>query len=65
MAGLVRGFALVYHSKDGLVEKRWRRPLEFVHKALYLDCTKESAMAVAEAQGLVQSSSVCTSLVVL
>jgi hypothetical protein len=39
--------------------------MEFVHKSLSLECTRESVMAVAEAQGLVQSSSVCTSLVVL
>jgi hypothetical protein len=33
------------------------------HKELSSDCTKESKMAMAETQGLVQSSSICTSLV--
>jgi hypothetical protein len=64
MVGLVRGFTLVFHSGDGLAEGGGG-PLEFAHKALSLDCARKSMMAVGEAQGLVQSSSVCTSLLML
>jgi hypothetical protein len=43
MIGLVRGFALVYHSEDGF-EKWWRWLLKSAQKALSLDCAGESTI---------------------
>jgi hypothetical protein len=56
-------FGLTLRSWVGV--KRWRWPLEFAHKIFFLDCTRESVMAMAEEQGLIQFSSVCTILMML